>query len=53
MRRFILIVTIGVLPYFGGPCLPSGYFSNLLASSMTAVVSALLSDVMNTVFPRV
>lgn len=36
-----------------GPCLPQGYFSDLLASSLTASVGVLLSDFFAVVLPPV
>ncbi len=52
MKRALLAATMGLLA-FSGPCFPDNYFSYLAASSGSAILSALLSDVMNTVFPAV
>ncbi len=52
-KRFIRIAGWGVLLAFAGPCLPNDYFSDLLARAGIAVTGALLSDLLNLLFPAV
>ena len=54
MKRYkIQLALLGVLPLFGGPCLPDNYFSDVLARSGIALTGTFLSDVLNTFFPAI
>jgi hypothetical protein len=53
MVRRVCLLSMGLLIAFSGPCLPNNFFSSVLASSAVSVISALLSDILNTLFPPV
>ncbi len=51
MRRALPTLASGLLLAFSGPCLPSGYFSDLLASAGSALTGTLLSEILNAILP--
>lgn len=52
--RRLLVGTIGSMGLCGVQgCLPDEFFPNLLGSSISSVVGALLSDLLNTFLPPV
>ena len=51
MKKCLLVLSATTLLAFGGPCLPDNYLSSLASSAGVAVSSALLSELINTLFP--
>lgn len=51
MRTRSKALLAGLLAAFAGPCLPNDYFADLLAGAGSALTGALLSELLNAVFP--
>ena len=52
LKRRLLSMCATLLA-FAGPCLPQGYFSDLLANAGVALVGAVLSDILAAVSPPI